>query len=284
MKPELLTMLLALTPVFGCAGRMNADLLRARIREQSTQLSDSQREIAKTRSELKRSQQESERLQAQLEQADRQDGQSAPAAVSISKLRIHTLASGGLNKDDQPGDDVIVVQFVPLDSDNEPAQEPGDLEFTLIDPRLNEATQQIGIWHFTADECRTHWTRGITSSGFQFSLPLEQVPRHADLIVQVKYQNSDGRRIDASHVIKVVVSPSDTIQMTTARAEKKRPRPDPIQTVQESDEFLPPAGDQGQPSNEVDAADWSSEALLSSPGRAVLHSSNWADATIPQLR
>ena len=281
MKSKLLTLMLAVFLNCGCAGRMNTDLLQARIREQATQLSESQREIAKTRSELKRTKDEADRLKSELVQAGLE---SVPASLpegKIQKIRIHSLASGGLNKDDQPGDDAVVVQFVPVDSENEPMKVPGELEFRILDPLLPESDRELGRWTFSADQCRSHWTRGITSSGFQFTLPLDQSPRHTDLIVQLKLQTLDDRRFETNQIVKVVLPKENT------RIQIRRKRPKPVQTVEESDEFLPPVGDGMSNRDESDSDDWAQDETdkhASKRGHTVLHSSNWTDATIPQLR
>ena len=281
MKYQLLTLMLAVFLHCGCAGRVNTDLLQARIREQATQLSESQREIAKTRSELKRTKDETERLKSELSESGHESSPSNLAESKIQKLRIHTLASGGLNKDDQPGDDAVVIQFVPVDADNEPIKVPGELEFRLVDPQLPESDRELGRWSFSADQCRSHWTRGITSSGFQFTLPFEQSPLHTDLVVHLKYQTSDDRQIETNQIVKVVLPTGNT------RVQIKRQRPKPIQTVEESDEFLPPVGDGQQNRHETDSDDWAADETdgpAATPGHSVLHSSNWTDATIPSLR
>jgi hypothetical protein len=267
----------------GCAGRMNADLLQARIREQTAQITESQRELAKTRSELNRVRQESEQLKSELAQSGRIGAASMESILPISKIRIHSLTSGGLNKDDQPGDDAVVIQFVPVNSANETAQVPGQVEFTLIDPLLPDAERQLGHWIFSAEECQKHWTRGITTSGYQFSLPLEHAPLHTELVVHVQYRTLDQRRLDANQIVKVIL-PANSAR-SAGEAPAKRPRPLAPQSVDEADEFLPPVGensgrgesDEVPPVSEADAAPTTS-------GRAILHSSNWTDATIPQLR
>lgn len=279
MKSVMLTLVLAVFLNCGCAGRMNTDLLQARIREQATQLSESQREIAKTRTELKRTKDETERLKSELAQTGHENVSANPLQGKISKIHIHSLASGGLNKDDKPGDDAVVVQFVPVDSENEPVKVPGELEIRLLDPLLPESDRELGRWTFTADDCRRHWTRGITSSGFQFTLPFEVTPLHTDLVVHLKFQTLDDRRFDTSQVVKVVLPPGN------ARIQIKRQRPRPVQTVEDSDEFLPPVGDGLQ--THVDSDDWARDETddpASKPGHTVLHSSNWTDATIPLLR
>jgi hypothetical protein len=135
MKRE--TLALACLFICGCAGRMNTDLLQARIREQATQLSESQREIAKTRTELKLSRLEAERLRSEFAQNGQFDDESTRTPIQISKIHIYPLASGGLNKDRDPGDDAIVVQFAPFDEDNEPIKVPGSVDLVLLDPEFH---------------------------------------------------------------------------------------------------------------------------------------------------
>ena len=280
MKSKMLTLMLAVFLNCGCAGRMNTDLLQARIREQATQLSESQREIAKTRTELKRTKDETERLKSELAQAGHENVPANLPQGKIHKIHIHSLASGGLNKDDKPGDDAVVVQFVPVDSENEPVKVPGDLEIRLLDPLLPESDREIGRWTFSVDDCRSHWTRGITSSGFQFTLPFEGTPLHTDLVVHLKFQSLEDLRFDTTQVVKVVLPPGN------ARVHIKRQGPRPVQSVEESDEFLPPVGD-GLQTRDESGDDWARDETddpASKPGHTVLHSSNWTDATIPLLR
>ncbi len=281
MKRGLLTLMLAWFLNCGCAGRMDADLLQARIREQAAQLAETQRDFAKTRSELKRTRIEADRLKSELAQVGHGDDIAPQSIIQISKLHVYALASGGLNKDDLPGDDAVVVQFVPVDSDNEPIKVPGQVEFTLFDPLLPESDRELGRWSFSTDECRSHWTRGLTSSGFQFSLPLERSPLHTDLVVHLKFRTSDDQRYDVSHIVKVVLPTGNTATKV------KRPRPKPIQVDDQSDEYLPPVGDGRDDGNDLNSSDWASDEHdddLAKPGHTVLHSSNWNDATIPRLR
>ncbi len=280
MKSETLTLMLAGICFCGCAGRMDADLLQARIREQASQLSDSQREVTQTKSELKRVRLEAERLRSELDLA--KSGAEFPdsATAQVSKLRIYKLASGGINKDDQPGDDAVVVQFSPLDPDNEPVRVPGNVEITLLDPLLPESERELGKWSFSIDECRNCWTRGITSSGFQFKLPLDQPPQHPDIIVYLKFRTADDQRSDMSQVVKVAVP--DVMPASFAR----RARPQPIKVVDAFDDDLPPVGGKDRDSAGVEPDDWDDEPAKTLPKNShpVLHSSSWTDATIPVLR
>ena len=282
MKRKTLALLLGCLISSGCASdRVDTDLLQARIREQSIQLSESEREIARTRAELKRIRIEAERLQSELSHTG---GDAKPLDLQTSQvtgIHIHSLASGGLNKDDQPGDDAVVIQFVPMDTDEEPIKVPGDVEFRLTDPQSSESQQEIGRWTFSAVECRDHWTRGITSSGYQFTLPLQTLPQHSNLVLHLCFRTPDERQFDVSQVVKVVPSPG------TNRRTSAKTRLTPLHTVPESEEILPPVGEE-HPSHDADQdSDWTASETQRSAvprDRVLLHSANWTDATIPQLR
>jgi len=279
MKRSVLTLTLAWL-VCGCASRMNSDVLQARIREQSVQLTESQREVAKTRAELKQVRREADRLRAELGETHPTGG-VARMPADISKVHIYSLLSGGINKDTQPGDDVVVVQFAPFDRDNEPINVPGDVELTLLDPQLPDSERELGHWSFSAEECRKQWTRGIANSGFQFTLPLEEAAQHTDLVVQVQYTTANDRQYETSRVVKVALASADVAAHT------RRQRKKPVQVVEDSDDDLPPVGDFRSKTADLDVDDSELDDVKirsTSSQKPLLDSTNWTDATIPSWR
>ncbi len=270
-------LVLACLVVCGCASRMNTGLLQARIREQAVQLAETQREVEKTRSELKQSRQEADRLKAERGAGGPAGEATVRSTAQINKLHIYPLASGGLNKDNEPGDDAVVVQFAPFDRDNEPIKIPGQLEFVLLDPQLPQSEQELGRWSFSTDECRSHWTRGIASTGFQFTLPLEQSARHTDLVVKLRMKTANDRRYETSQVVKAIAGSGN------ATAQNQRAGRKLVQVVDDSDQPLPPVGVPEEESNDEDLAEWAQEDRKNEPkktGAAILHSSSWTDAPV----
>lgn len=279
MKRTALTLTLVWL-ICGCASRINSDVLQARIREQSVQLTESQREIAKTRAELKQVRQEADRLRGELGQKNPAEN-LALSPADISKIHIYSLLSGGINKDNQPGDDVVVVNFAPFDQDNEPIKAPGELEIVLIDPQLPKSEQELGRWSFSSEECEQQWTRGIANSGFQFTLPLDEAAQHTDLVVKLHYLTANGRQFETNRVVKVALATPDV----AARTHRQRKKP--VEVVEEQDDELPPVGDfRSQTSNPgFDDSDLDDVKVRStSSQKPLLHSANWTDATIPTWR
>ena len=274
--------LLMLVVFSGCAGRMNTGLLQAKIREQAIQLAETQREVAEARTELKQAQLEAAQLKSELGKTDVRRDATARMLAEVHRVHIYPLASGGLNKDDAPGDDAVVVQFAPLNRNNQPIQLAGELKITLRDPQLPVPAQVVGEWNYTAEECRKQWTRGLSSSGFQFTLPLEQPVQHDKLMVEIRFQPADDQRYDATQVVKV----NGAAGVATVRA--ARAGRQPVQVVDDADEFVPPAGfptESADEETEFATPEFSdADEQPSKSGRAILHSSNWTDGSIPRLR
>jgi outer membrane murein-binding lipoprotein Lpp len=278
MKKTILAFVLTLISLGGCAGRMNSDLLQARIRDQAAQLTASQQETSKIKAELKQSRHETERLKAELAQQKFGLDEIQSATATIDRLHIYGMSSGGLNKDGRPGDDAVVVQFAPLDEDGDAIKAAGDVEITLIDPQLPGANSKIGTWKFSADDCASHWTRGIASTGFQFTLPLDQTPQNGNLVLQLKMRTANDQLLNASHAMKIV--PGGAVGI----AHVKRPRPNAVKVVNLDDEILPPVGDHETTDSSSESDDWADARSKDHPETVILHSANWTEATIPRFR
>ncbi len=201
----------------GCFSRSGTDLLQARIRDQEVHLADTERQVATTQTELAKARREADGLRTEL--AKRGSGgttaEQTEALVRVTKLQIHSLLSGGVNKDEQPGDDAFVAQVAPVDVDGEVVKLPGQIELTLLDPAVAEGQREVGHWNFTVEECRQHWTRGLTGAGYQFTVPLAASPAHDSLVLHAKLTTVDGRSFDASQIVRV--SPATTITASSRR-------------------------------------------------------------------
>src|SRR5207302_1276899 len=98
--------------------------------------------------------------------------------------------------------------------------------------------------------------------------------------VALRFRTADHQTFEAKQAIKVALSPDDAVARST------RPRRMVARTVEDT-ELLPPVGDSSnQPAGE-DLPEWAQEghpAANVRAGHTTLHSANWTDATIPQLR
>lgn len=191
--------------ICGCLGGTKPDLLEARLREQQDHLVAAERRIELAQTELQRVRREADQLRSELARSGKavMAAEYTESLVRASKLQINSLLSGGLNRDDQPGDDALVAYLSLVDDDGEVIKLPGAIQLTLIDPALPEPSRQIGQWRFTAEECRTKWTRGFTGAGYQFTVPIDQPLSHEQQVLNVRMTTSDNRVFEASAMLRV---------------------------------------------------------------------------------
>lgn len=198
----------------GCLGRNRAaDYLQARLRVQEESISEMQAQLDKSTSELQLARREADNLRTQLVEAGQPTLPAEQAAVllRVSQVKFNSMLTSGLNQNDQPGDDRIVVNFSPYDDDGEVVKLPGRVHITAQDPALPEAERTVGDWRFTAEECRTHWVRGFLGAGYQFNLEPQQPLRNSDLVVHLTLETPDGRSFQATHLVKVRPEGTDPI-------------------------------------------------------------------------
>jgi hypothetical protein len=262
----------------GCLARGNVDLLQARLRQQQEYVAEVERRAEVAQAELKRSQREAEQLRTELAQSGKRTAaaEQTESLVRASKLQINTLVSGGLNRDSSPGDDALVAFFSLVDDDGEAIKLPGNVEMTLLDPSLPEPNREVGRWVFSAEACRSKWTRGFTGSGYQFTVPLETPASHEQLVLNVKLTTSDNRVFDATQLVRVGAGAEAQAARIALPADGAEPLPlDDI-----NDPPPPPA-----PAQNATAQDWADQVPTSKqPVTPVRDSTNWTKDAFPQRR
>jgi len=286
MKVVLTGMLAIL--VCGCISRGRADLLQAKIRDQQTRISESERKISDVQSELKRTRREADGLRAELARTEKGAKVASDQEVlaRATKLQIHSLLTGGINKDGVGGDDALVAHIAPTDDDGEVIKLPGNVELTLIDPALDDADRELGQWSFSADDCREKWTRGFTGTGYQFTVPLEKPAENESLVLHAKFTTIDGREFDSSQIIRI--RPAGPSIVNAGHSIESEPKDDSDEEPLVLDDINDPPPDVVD-SEDSDLPDWATEEVeekqTSKSRRPVLReSTNWTDATIPVLR
>lgn len=258
---SLLTWMSALV-LCGCLGRAKPDLLQARLREQQQYLTEIEREKDDALTELKRARREVDQLRAEVARTGRQvmSAEYTESLVRASRLQINSLMSGGINRDEAPGDDSLVAYLALVDDDGEVVKLPGTVELTLLDPGLPEPSREVGRWKFSAEECRENWTRGFTGAGYQFTVPLEQPVQHEQLVLHARLTTADERKFDASQLVRVGVAEVQVSRIpaeidNTPLDDINEPPPAPIRDRADDGELPAPAGPLPSGST-VDSTSW----------------------------
>ena len=267
----------------GCLGRAKPDILQARLREQQEHVVEVERKMETAQADLNRARREAEQLRGELARSGKQiiAAENSESLVRASKLQINSLLSGGLNRDSQPGDDALVAHLALVDDDGEAIKLPGSVELTLFDPSLPEPTRQLANWRFTAEECRSKWTRGFTGSGYQFTVPLDQPVQHEQLVLHAKFTAAD-RAFDASQLVRVSIMSLGAELRAEVPPPAAEPLPlddihDPPPPAVKSASGVEHAGDPKLPA-------WDQPANGATGAPAVRDSTNWMKDAIPQRR
>lgn len=210
---------MGLAMLVGCLGRGQADLLQARLREQQQRLTSAQSELKSAEQQLAHARKEADALRTQLAESGRPGllPEQSDLLVRVANIRINPMLTAGVDKDEVAGDDALVVQFAPYDSDGELVKLPGKIEIVAVDPGQPEAQQTIARWEFRADVSRKHWVRGFLGAGYQFTLPWPEPPKQSELIVHVRLTAPDGRAFSANQIIKINPPVIAAGRSTTAR-------------------------------------------------------------------
>lgn len=238
----------------GClAGRGQLDLLQARLREQEQQLSELHAQMQEKERALAQSRRAEDELRRQLalSRDQRLLPEQSDLLVRVAGIRINSMLTAGVDRDQLPGDDALFVQFAPYDEDGELVKLPGEIEIEVLDPALPNDQKVIARWTIPAEKSREHWTRGLFGAGYQFTLPWkEQPPPHSELVLHVRLKPVDGREFTATHVLRITP---------------------PVVHASETHSARKPPSTTAPPS-------------LSADREPIVESSNWTEATLPVWR
>lgn len=205
--------LLGLLLLTGCVTRGNVELLEARLRSQESHVRTLQEELDSAQVDLEVAQKEAGTLRSQLVSQDKAPLVSEDASVlyRTKRLQINKFLTGGLNQDDDEGDDVLNAVIVPVDAQGELVKVPGKIQMELFDMTQPKESQRIGVWEFEEKDSKKNWHHGFLISGYQFKLPWQTIPKNKQLLLHARLTTSDGRQFDVSEKVTVTLPESSHI-------------------------------------------------------------------------
>ena len=198
-----------LLAIFGCASRGQVELLESRLRLQEDQLLAQQAQLAAGEVDLHAARQEADLLRAQLTAQGRHPllPEQADVLFHATGIEFNSLVTGGLDRDGQPGDDLLNVLLMPHDADGEPVKLAGDIRLELLDLAAEENEQQLGVWDFSKEQSRDYWRRGLFGTGFLFDLTWQRPPLNGELLLRAEMTTADGRKFHTSMPVKITLPP-----------------------------------------------------------------------------
>lgn len=244
-----MSVVMALAMLGGCASRGSLEVLETELRQQEDQLAGLQQQLATTQSELQVSQNEVAQLRAQLVG----NGQQSHSPEHLEHefkavgLRFNTYLTSGIDRDGQPGDELLHVLVYPHDDQGGLVKLPGTIELRALDLSAPDGLQEVGSWSFTAAQTKAAWHSGFLAAGFLFEEAWARLPQGSDVTLHARFKTIDGRQFDAVQSLKVsspALSPvvQSLPSQTSVRASKPTMSPVGFDTDDElRDDQLEPA-------------------------------------------
>ncbi len=179
--------LLLLVPA-GCRSR-NQDLLENELRHREGLYREALDEQRKAECRIDSLQREVETL--------RQGGPKIPpeqAALAGGVKRI-TLgrSTGGFDKDNCPGDELLQVIVEPRDCDDHVIKAPGQLQVFALEITPQGLKLPLSSWDISPEQLRSSWKPGLLSTGYTLNLPWQNFPHTDTVRVVVRLIVADGR-------------------------------------------------------------------------------------------
>jgi hypothetical protein len=135
----------------------------------------------------------------------------------VSKLIVNRRLTGGINRDDHPGDDGLMLVCEPRDAQGELVKAPADVSIALIDPSKSGAAARVARWDFKGDETPQHFHKTPLGTGLHFELPWPSSPPSAEkLKLFVRYTGPHGDKVVTE--MPLSIDPSGDKRMARKKA------------------------------------------------------------------
>ncbi len=120
-------------------------------------------------------------------------------------LRDVTLANGtgGVDDDNLPGDESLMVVVVPKDDDGTAVKLPGKLVVSVAEVNKQGLKTPIGRWEIAPEQLRKTWRSGLLASGYFVPLKWDTAPGTDKLRVSVQFVTLDGKPFEADKDVSV---------------------------------------------------------------------------------
>lgn len=208
-------MLLLLPLLVGCSLSSNRtqELVEARLRQQDDVIRELSQRLQDSNASITALQQEADALRLASQQGVPPIlPEQADPTFRVQTIAVSTLMSGGIDRDQFPGDDQFTLLITPQDAGGNWIRATGELEIELFDFTRTGNDQRIGHWQMNRNETGALWHQGVVGTGFQFTSAWQQSPSYEFVHVHARLKTPDGRQFDTTSKLRVTPPPASQPQ------------------------------------------------------------------------
>ncbi len=177
----------------GCKSNNRYDLIEAELRTRERELADTRAALEQSRSLLRA-------YEAQPRPAP--GPQAGGPFLPVKEIALGR-GTGGLDENNAPGDEGLMVVIVPKDEDGSAVKVPGRAVVAAWEVTPAGLKNPIGLWEISADRLRRTWKGGLISTGYFVAVPWQTPPVSDRVRIGVRLVTSDGRTFETDRDVSV---------------------------------------------------------------------------------
>ncbi|NQV28583.1 MAG: hypothetical protein HQ518_29885 [Rhodopirellula sp.] len=129
--------------------------------------------------------------------------QAAHSTARIDRIEVVSLLSGGLDRDDVPGDEQISLLIAPKDSRGEIHRVQGELSVRLTENSFAAESEEVASVNFSQTESDDHWHNGIVGRGFRVIIPIPLGLKSRNITAHIRLTTNTGTKLDTLHQMRL---------------------------------------------------------------------------------
>jgi hypothetical protein len=142
---------------------------------------------------------------------------AAPEDTRVAELFINPFHTTGVELDQQPGDDGLVVHFEPRNAAGQFVPQAGEVTIVLVDPAAEGDVARVARWELAKTEVGRRMLDTRPERGIRLKLKWpEERPAHNRLKLFVRYETPEGEKLEASSDLFVTL-PGEVSERWTPR-------------------------------------------------------------------
>jgi hypothetical protein len=132
--------------------------------------------------------------------------EQAAATYGLKRI-VLARGTGGYDRDNIAGDELLQVIVEPRDTDEHTIKAPGTLQIFALEITPQGLKMPLCMWDIPPEQLRSSWKQGLLSTGYTFTLPWKVLPVVENVRIVARFVTPDQRVYEADKDIKVRLVP-----------------------------------------------------------------------------